>query len=91
MWTENKAIKVTRNGVVEDVNVTMTFEKPDELTPPFYVQMNMASDKLKFHASVNFNVANKDISFHVSDIQFIQTVIDITKDIVDSVSSEFQN
>ena len=91
MWTENKAIKVTRNGVVEDVSVTMTFERPDELTPPIFVQMNMASDKLKFHASVNFSVANKDISFHVSDIQFTQTVIDIAKDVVDGVLSEFQS
>jgi len=89
MWTENKAIKITRNGVIEDVNVTITFERYDEVTPPLFVQMNMASDKLKFHASVNYHVANKDMSFHVSDFQFAQTVFDIAAGIVEELVREF--
>ena len=90
MWTENKVIKITRSGAIEDVNVTVSFEKTSELTPPIFIQMNMASDKMRFHASVNFNVSNKDMSFHVSDIQFTQTVVDIARDITGSVLSEFQ-
>ena len=89
MWTESKVLKVTRNGVVEDVNVTIMFEKTGENTPPLFVQMNMAGDRLKFHASVNYHVANKDMSFHVSDFQFAQTVFDIAAGIVEELVQEF--
>jgi len=90
MWTENRVLKITRNGVIDDVNITLMFEKADENSVPVFVQMNLAGDKLKFNASVNYNVANSDLSFHVSDFQYAQTVFDIATGIVTDLLVEFQ-
>lgn len=89
MLEEQKTLKITRTGVVNDVHIVLTFEKSENKILP--VQVIMSGEKYSFYSTANYDADSKAFGFHVSDFQYAETAFLVASEQISSILAEQTN
>ena len=87
---ESKVTKVTRKGLIDDLDVTVTFEQAEN-SPPEQIHVTLSKAKNNFYANAHYDIARKNFAVNANDFQFAKQAFEVIVGQIEGVMSEFEN
>ena len=90
MMSESKVTKVTRNGNIDGLDATVTFEQAEN-SPPEQIHITLSKAKNNFYANAHYDIARKNFSVNANDFPFAKQAFTVIVEQIEGVMSEFED